>query len=274
MFGYIICNQKGLSEEEMARYKAFYCGLCRSLKKEFGQLERFTLNFDMTFLVLFLAALYEPEEEKSDFRCVCHPFHKRQQLKTVFSDYAADMTIALSYFKCKDNWEDDHKYTSRVYGELLKKSYDTVRERYPRQCSAIEESLSALSRLEKQPEAMVDEAVNLSGRMLMEVFVYKEDFWSESLRHFGYELGRFIYLMDAAIDYEDDKKTGNYNPILKMESTPEKIEPMLDMIIGNAAAIFEQLPIVQDEHLIRNILYGGVWQKYNAKIHGKEKSHG
>lgn len=274
MFGYVICNRQGLDEKELQRYQKMYCGLCRTLKKEFGQWERFALNFDMTFLALFLSALYEPEEREKEFLCVCHPFHKKRQTENIFMEYAAAMTIALSYYKCLDDWKDERKKKSYLYGRLLKKSYEKVRQKYPRQCGAIEDSLSRLSQIEKDPDGAVDDAVNCSGRMMSELFVYKEDFWSGGLRHFGYELGRFIYLMDAAMDYEKDKETGNYNPIINMNKIPEEIEPILDMAMGNAVMEFERLPVVQDAHLLRNILYGGVWQKYNAKIRGKENSHG
>ena len=89
---------------------------------------------------------------------------------------------------------------------------------------------------------------------------------------FGTELGKFIYLMDAAMDYKKDLKTGNYNPVAEMKKKPEEMEPILGMPLGNAMEIFEKLPLVQDENLLRNILYGGVWQQYYAKMHGKEKA--
>ena len=266
MFGYIICNRQGLSEEERFRYEQTYCGLCHALKNEFGLMERFTLNFDMTFLAIFLAALYEPEEQTKEFRCVLHPTKKKCMLQNRFTEYAAAMTVALSYYKCLDDWKDERKYHSRAYAALLKKSYCKTESLYPRQCRVLSESLQRLGEVEKEPEASVDEALRLSGRMISEMFVYKEDFWSSSLRHFGYELGRFIYLMDAAMDYEQDKKTGNYNPIIKMERKPEDMRGILEVIMGSAAEEFEKLPVVKDANLIRNILYGGVWQKYNAAM--------
>ena len=80
--------------------------------------------------------------------------------------------------------------------------------------------------------------------------------------------------MDAAMDYKKDMKTGNYNPLFEMKKKPEEMEPILGLPLGNAMEVFEKLPLVQDEHLLRNILYGGVWQQYYAKIRGKEKTDG
>lgn len=272
MFGYIICNKSGLSEEELSRYRGVYCGVCKALKQRFGQIERFSLSFDMTFLALFLASLYEPEETRSPFFCPAHPFHKREAVENVFTDYAADMTVALTYHKCLDDWEDEKKTVRRLYGSILEKHYQKIRAQYPRQCSAIEESLRTLSKLEKETPEAVDTALHFSGGLLSEVFVYREDFWSRSLREFGDALGRFVYLMDAAMDYASDQKKKNYNPLFYMGKQPEEAEELLTMLIGDATQVFEKLPMVQDAHLLENILYGGVWQKYYGKV--KENTHG
>ena len=69
MFGYLVAATKVLENEDLARYKSVYCGLCRSLSRCFGQTARLTLNFDMTFLVLLLGSLYEPEEALSERHC-------------------------------------------------------------------------------------------------------------------------------------------------------------------------------------------------------------
>lgn len=258
----------------MRRYQEMYCGLCKSLEARHGQLARLSLNFDMTFLALFLTALYEPEEKSARYRCPVHPLKKRKALSDPYIEYAADMTVALAYYKCLDDWKDEKKRTRLAYGKLLKERYAIVEKQYGRQCRNIRDSLDALHKIEEGLEGSPDQAVNLSGRMLAELFVYKEDFWSDSLRKFGFSLGRFIYLMDAAMDYKNDLKKGTYNPLLAMRRKPEEAEEILTAAIGEAAQEFEKLPIVADEHLIRNILYGGVWQKYYAKFKGKETRHG
>lgn len=252
-----------------------YCGICHSLRTRYGQVARFSLNFDMTFLALFLTALYEPEEKRKKYRCPVHPLKDSTFLHNKYIDYAADMTVALAYYKCLDDWEDEKKRTRFAYGRLLKKKYREVESRHQRQCENIKNSLALLGEVEKYSPEQTDRAVNLSGKMLSEVFVYDEnDFWSGSLRKFGFSLGRFIYLMDAAMDYKRDRRKQNYNPLFYMEKRPEEMEEILTSCIGVAADEFEKLPIVEDEHLIRNVLYGGVWQKYYAKFRGKETRHG
>lgn len=274
MFGSIVCNKKELTKEELERYQSTYCGLCRAIKNRYGQIERIALNYDMTFLAILLNGLYEECNDEKTIRCSVHPFCKQKIFVNKYIDYAADMTILLAYYKCKDDWEDERKVSRKFYGKYLKKNIQELELKYPRQVICVKESLKKADQLEKSSLMLPDEIVNCSGKMLSEIFVYEEDFWSNSLREFGYELGRFIYLMDAVLDYEYDKKRNNYNPLFNMNKNPEEMEPILMQAIGNATAIFEKLPILQDLGIIRNVLYGGVWQSYYANIKGKDKKHG
>lgn len=274
MFGYIICNKRNLTKEQLDRYQSIYCGLCRQLKTRFGEWERLSLNYDMTFLVILLSSLYEPEEKGKEFRCVLHPLHKKSSITMKYTEYAADMTILLSYYKCKDDWQDEHKRTANYYGKKLENAYQEVRKRYPRQCMAVENGIAALSEIEKSSDAIPDQAANCFGRIMAELLVCEEDFWSNSLRALGFDLGRFIYLMDATMDYKKDLKKKNYNPLVSMKKQPEEMKDILEILIGNATQEFEKLPLLQDADLMRNILYDGVWQGYYAEIIGKEKKDG
>ena len=140
MFGLIRPYMNDLTEEEKARYKAVYCGLCRALNEKYGLAGRMGLNYDMTFLIILLDSLYEPQEQTKDAFCPPHPVKKHRETRTEFTDYAADMTVALTYYKALDDWMDEHSKTGKVYSGLLKRHYQQVKERWPRQCEAIEKS--------------------------------------------------------------------------------------------------------------------------------------
>ena len=87
MFGYVVANKAGLSEQQLARYRAFYCGLCRALRTRCGQLGRMTLTYDMAFLVMLLSSLYEPETRTGANRCVPHPKTPQHWLQNEFTEY-------------------------------------------------------------------------------------------------------------------------------------------------------------------------------------------
>lgn len=107
MFGYVVADQGSLNQIQLARYRACYCGLCRAIERRHGQLSRLSLTYDMTFLVLLLDSLYEPQRDDSAARCVAHPVRKQGQRISKYTDYAADMNVALAYYNCLDDWADD-----------------------------------------------------------------------------------------------------------------------------------------------------------------------
>lgn len=263
LFGYVACDKKGIDKDEVNRYRMFYCGICHELRK-YGNVERLCLNYDVTFLTILLSSLYEPQQTCAGFRCGVHPFRNQGVLSNEFISYGADMSIALAYYKCQDDWNDDKKSVSKRYASFIRNSFEIVRKKYPRQCQSIEACIDELNRVEKNKDTTADEAILLGGELLKELFVYREDFWSSALRDFGMSIGRFVYLMDATLDYKSDLKHNNYNPIIRMNKTPEQIDELLRIEIGQAVSIFEKLPLVSDLHLLRNVLYSGVWQQYDA----------
>lgn len=119
-------------------------------EKEFGQLSRFSLNYDMTFLAILLTALYEPPTEEKMKRCMIHPMQKHRMYDNIYLSYAAEMTIVLTYLKCEDNWQDEHSHTSHMYQKVLKHRYESIKQKYPEKVTRIEEALIALGEEEKR----------------------------------------------------------------------------------------------------------------------------
>lgn len=265
MFGFVIANVQALTEAQRERYRGCYCGLCRTLKERHGELSRLTLSYDMTFLVLLLTGMYEPEEFASSGRCAIHPLHKRDWWRSGFSDYAADMTLLLAWYNCLDDAEDEKRLLPRAEAKLLEKRCGEVRERWPEQCQAVDQCMKELAALEAARCPEPDAGADCFGRLMGALFAVREDpVWQPRLRSFGDKLGRLIYMMDACVDLERDRRRGNYNPLLcaEREMDREEQDQMLKMLAGDCAAEFEALPILQDVDILRNVLYSGVWSQY------------
>lgn len=271
MFGHVQANLFALPEDEKQRYQAAYCGLCRAIGKRHGQIARLSLTYDLTYLSLLLSSLYEPEETQGKCRCCVHPCKKRGYAISECTQYAADMTIALAYYKCLDDWADERKLSKFLYAVALKKRYQAVKQQWPVQCGAIESCMNRLSEIENGKVQEPDAAANCFGALMEELFLYKTDLWEPHLRKLGNSMGRYIYLADAAIDLEKDRKKGNYNPLLSLSVTAEQMRPALTVILGEGSQAFEYLPLVQDIHLLKNILYSGIWMQYNQAVQPKKK---
>lgn len=274
MFGYVIANKETLDEPQLVRYRAFYCGVCHALRRRFGQASRLTLTYDTAFLAMLLSSLYEPQTEENRSRCLPHPKTPQLWLKNGIIEYAADMNIALCYHNLLDDWKDDKDPFAKAGASLLKKQYEAIALRHPRQCEAIEGGLRALEKAEKSVPMVADEAANAFGMLMGELFVLQEDRWADTLRTVGSALGRFIYMLDAYSDLDGDRKKGRPNPLIPYAEAADfeqHAAEILTLHIGECALAFERLPLVEDAEILRNIIYSGVWTRYHLHRQRKER---
>ena len=261
MFGYVMANKPELKVREFDRYKAYYCGLCRQLKKRNGRLGQLTLTYDMTFLVLLLSSLYEPEEQEERHRCLVHPGRKQRMVYNKITDYAADMNVLLSYYHFVDDWEDERKLSGLCGSYAFSRKAKKIARRYPRQAGVIKMQLARLAELEKSGVTDLDEISRPFGELMSELFVYEEDAFMHILRRFGFFIGKYIYLLDAFLDLEKDKEKGSYNPFketCQQSGLEKRMTHILDTTARQAVIEFEKLPLDRDLPILRNILYEGV----------------
>jgi len=267
MFGYIVANPDKLSPDENQRYKSCYCGLCNALGARHGTVSRVTINYDMTFLILFLSSLYKKGCTYGRERCLIHPVRTHTFWTNEITSYAADMNVALAYYNFLDDWSDDKKVLSLLESKLLVKENKRVAEQHPNQCSVIGKSLIELSEIEKSNELNPDVPANCFGKIMGEIFTFQDDEHTQNLRAFGTALGKFIYIMDACIDLKQDIKKECYNPMIMTPSG--NFTDILNLLMADCIEKYKLLPIIQDKKLIENILYSGVWTRYeesNKKI--------
>ena len=261
MYGYIRICKPELKFREFDEYRAHYCGLCRTIKERYGNLSRFLLSYDLTFLTLLLDGLYEPEVRTIRKNCAVHPIKKQIFIQSEVTEYASDMTLLLASYQLKDDWEDERKYLKKIYSSIIKRKTGSARQRYADKAEKIEEALSDLAYIEKNGCAHPEEPAGCFGRVLSEVLAYKEDEWENILREIGFFLGKYIYLADAAADLDEDMKNGCFNPFRGQNSSdPEfrkNAEEMQRLMLAQAAAAFEYLPIIKNIEILRNILYAG-----------------
>ena len=273
MFGYVTASMKELDKDMQRRYGAVYCGICRRIRVQSGNVSRLGLSYDMAFLALLLMSLYEPEETAGEKACLMHPLKKRPWVDNQYIQYAADMNVVLSYYNCLDDWQDDGKVSAKLLAQQFGKHVPEIEARYPRQCRAIEDCIRWMSELEKENCPNPDEPASCFGRLMGQLLTYEEDLWAPTLGQMGFYLGRFIYLLDAALDYDKDEKKGKYNPYLAMGTGKDwhRWEEYLVLTMGRCTESFEKLPLVQDKPLLDNILYSGVW--VNKRRKGQKEDH-
>lgn len=273
MFGYIIVNKQEMKFKEFDLYQSYYCGFCQALKERYGKRGQLTLSYDMTFVILLLTSLYEPDTIQSACKCIAHPFEKHPTRSNEFTQYAADMNLLLSYYKCLDDWQDERKVNKKLMADSLRSRCRRITQDYPHKAEVMKDMLHKIHECEVQNSTDIDEVAGYFGEIMGEIFAWREDEWTGELRRMGFFLGKFIYLMDAYEDLEKDRKKENYNPFFKWAEDPdfeENAGKILTMMMAECSKSFERLPIVDNTEILRNILYSGVWCRYEM-VRGKRQ---
>ena len=268
MFGYVRINKMDLTFREFDYYKGYYCGLCKYLKENHGEVSRLSLNYDITFLIVILTALYKLDSDITYERCIANPLKKKMRIVNEITEYAASMNILLSYYKLEDNLYDDNGIKDKLAYELYKGKLKKAYEKYPQKAEYIKQQLGNLRELEKQASKSIDKVSNTFGNLMGEIFVYKKDEYEQNLRNIGFNLGKYIYILDAYEDLEEDNKKGRYNPFIdyidKKEELKNKVDRLISMSLGMATKNIEQLNLEFNKSIIDNIIYSGVYLRYKS----------
>lgn len=277
MFGYVIADRQQMSDEDIRKYKAYYCGLCKELRQIAGLRGSVVLSYDVTFLYILLSGLYEPDTITTIERCRIHPLHRHTIFTNSITNYVASMNILLGYYNLCDDYHDDNNVRKKQLADYLEKYLGPIKSRYPSQASTCAEMIDLISEAEKRHEENIDIPAGYTGQMLAEVFAMKDDNWQNDLRNIGFYVGKFVYILDAYLDIDKDRKSGCYNPLITRKDNDsdgfeDYIEVSLTSLISEAARAFERLPVLRDASIVRNILYSGVWSAFRVHKHRITKS--
>ena len=259
MFGYVVVNKPELKLKDFELYRSYYCGLCRDLKADYGFRGQMTLNYDLTFLAILLDGLYEDNTVVEECRCVVHPFTKHLTRRNEYTDYAADMNILLTYYQCLDDFKDEKNKKKKRFAKKLKSRAKKVMEKYPEKSKRIEDELKKLGAYESNGEENIDLTSGCFGRIMSELFLYKVDEWKDYLERMGFFLGKYIYILDAYCDYKKDMEKNMFNALKGVGNDAETIKSMLTLMMSECTKNYEMLPIVENNDILQNILYSGVW---------------
>ncbi len=275
MFGYVNISCNNISDVDKQAYNAYYCGLCKAIGRK-SQLFRLGLNNDLTFLTVILSALYEEEPQITyKNKCVVHLLKKHSEVMyNPVTDYTADMNILLVYLKICDDVYDEKSFSKKLAEFVLRFKAKRVKKKYPHLSEQIILNLKKLSRLEKEKCKSIDETADCFAGILQMLFVpdiIKDDETRKIMSWIGYNLGRWIYILDAYNDLEKDIKSNNYNPFIYSVCDKAFVDETLTYSLTSIANAYELLDIKRHDSLIRNILYSGLAQKQTQIVIGTEE---
>ena len=266
MFGYVRAREDLFSAADRAGYESVYCGLCRTMGKRFGQFSRWFLNYDFTFLAMLLAPTGQTCPAKCG-KCLLHPVKGKDVCQGSWLELAGGESVILTYWKLRDTVNDGGFFATmgaRICCFFLRSGYRQAKKEHPRFDAQTMENLERLRGLEKEGCSSIDKTADCFARLLQEA---APDTGNPELdrprQQLLYHLGRWIYLIDAVDDLEDDRRKGNYNPVAARfpnweEEDKTYLQQNMNHTLMLMRAAFQLLPRNQWSSILENILYGGL----------------
>ena len=287
MFGYVTPLKPEMKIREYETFRAYYCGVCMHIKDNFGNVPRMTLNYDMTFLAILLDALHSEGPKFEMKRCIAHPHNKKPMaIKGEALSYAAAMNVSLIYYKLIDDVNDDKSLKSKVGAMVLSPYKKKFNRNVTKVNDIIEENLNKLALLEKEKNFnSIDEICDpfsLIVANILELYPEEIDNDSEELRsnlyNLGYAIGKWIYVIDALDDLEEDINNNKFNPINYLYNKEnksykefiEEIKPRIEFTILNCGynckEALDMLPLKRNKEILENIISLGMMDKYTRIV--------
>lgn len=249
LFGYIKVDRANLLGKEYEAYKGVYCALCRQLGRDYSLFARFILSYDCTFYAMLALSLAEDSPFYTQGRCRFNPMKKCCYAGTATAAYslAAALSVSSAYYKLRDNLADSPWYKRigyRLIQPVFSRWHKKSRRRYPVIDAAVEQMLMDQFAVEASPDVTIDAAAEPTAKMLStvcgmlpdEIALKAAD--NQKIRRilsaFGYFLGRWIYLIDAADDYDKDIRRGNYNPLTTVLTAREEMQTVMIQILNHS----------------------------------------
>lgn len=267
MFGYIKVDKPNILIKDFNTYKAYYCGLCKSIGKHAGELMRLGVNYDIAFLSI-LAHNYEDLQPEFDMqRCFIHPIGPKFSvvLNDSVQERIVDINTILGYYKVYDDLSDKGGVKHLAAKNILKPYYKKAAKRLPELDAALKKCFAELHELESAGSRDVDKLSKTSADMLVAVGLAACKNPDEHLVALCADLGRWIYEIDAFDDLKKDVEKGCFNPFADHPVEGEELEKLRQFVsdrlfgyIKNIRAAYDKMRITVSEGPLSNIIYLGL----------------
>ena len=238
MFGYVKTDFAHLYVKDTILYKAMYCGLCKGIGRACGQKGRLVLNYDLTFLSVLLHNLSNIDVKIEKQRCIMHHVRKRPvAIPDELTERIGALNVILAHYKLNDDVLDNNK--GRFRRAFFNSSYKKAKKKEPELDLIVKNRYSELIKYEKEQCNSIDIIADPFGNMMQDVvaLLLKEK-CTEDVKELSYNLGKWIYLIDALDDFDKDKKKGNYNVFINAYSDVVDKETLIKEKANDLIVVF------------------------------------
>lgn len=283
MFGYLSLDKGELKLREYELYKSVYCGLCKELGKNYGIISRLVLSYDCTVLAMLSLSLKNEKSCITKERCVCNPLKKCLYCKGDNDSFkfSSAVCVIMTYYKLQDTAEDS-KFLKKLFALMFKAFFSHSHKKAAKDYPNIEQSIKKMMKnqvIAENENYGIDKSAESTAVMLSElcVMLSNNELQKKVLEVFGYYLGRWIYLIDAADDIEKDIKNNNFNPFRKYYKNDINClmvycNNVLNMTASQITSAYNLLDITEYKEILDNIVYNGICAKQKQCLFDKYKT--
>lgn len=277
MFGYVKPFKDQLKVCEYETYKAAYCTLCKRMGKKYGHIARMTLSYDFTFLAVMMLALDQTDPQYKRKGCVYNPFKKCVYItdKDDIFDLVSAAAVSCVYAKIVDNIEDSKglkKFGYRIFKAIFSRKYEKSVKLFPDIAKTMLDMVNYQIKIEKKENIGIDEAAEPTATAMKRLFSLctDDEVQGRILAQIGYCIGKWIYLIDAVEDIDEDIKSGNFNPL--KSSSVESAVMTMNVCAAEAGNALELLEIKRFGGILRNIIYIGLIETGEKAVCGRKEA--
>lgn len=266
--------------KDYATYRAYYCGLCKTIARKYPPMMRMTVNYDIAFLSLIAHNYARLEPEFRNERCVVHPVGKKFTVvcNDPIQERIVDINTILGYYKVYDDVTDRGGIRHRIARAYLKGKYKRAARKFPDLDKALRKCFGELSDLERAGSRDIDALCATSADMLIAVGKAACPNPDEHLLRLCDNLGRWIYLIDAYDDMRKDKEKGAFNPLLPEggELSDEVVDNISSVVkeklygyIREIRSAYDRMYITVSEAPLSNVIYLGLRARTDAVLESR-----
>ena len=282
MFGFLHSPERTCGVEVKSYYQSLFCGVSCQLSSDYGALARFLVNRDSSFLALVGDAV-AVETGGCEMKTCCNPLAKKREIMSGGQSlqYTSAVSMCALAVKLEDNVIDDSgakKYASFLGAKVISRAKDHAVSTLNSMCFPTKKVMLQLA---SQPEveatkpsfenAAEPTAKAFSIIMGHHAVIHQQQDLQSALSELGYSLGRLIYWRDAIDDYEQDKRSGAFNPLSYL--SPQVLADLTKKELQRLKSLSESIPWVRHGEVIRSIVNHSVENHQDmTTVHGQKLS--
>ena len=272
MFGYLDIDKATLEQGQRGLWQSFMCGLCFSTKKLFGNYPRMFITNDVNFFNVLFHSILGVDVDVDRSRCFSHPVKKQTLVKpTELTDKLAAANVLFTYWNVYDDTVDGGGLAKKAALKSFARAYAKAKELLPELDEVLATRYGQLREMEASGSGSIDRVSHAFAQLTQDfATLVLGEHASEHAQTLCYNLGKWIYLIDALDDAKKDLRHKQYNPFVahygvgsfnELKSKHGELQFEMFAVLNRTASAFNDLNVNKYTCILTNVLFESIRNK-------------